>query len=97
LSKPDKDGITLRQHLEKVEEQLGRTPEALVGPEFPELLSHLWLSFVDISNRRSERKPLTYTEVKDFMQTMGEPLLPREVETIIKLDQLWLKVMDRDE
>jgi hypothetical protein len=92
----DKDGVPLRKHLEQVEKQLGRTPEALIGPEFPELLSHLWLVFVDLSNTRSDKTPLTYSEIKSYVELMNETLLPRDIELIKRLDALWLEVMSSE-
>jgi len=76
-----------------VEKQLGRTPVQLIGPEFPELLSHLWEVFVNLSNSRSDKIPLSYTEIKSYVDLMGENLLPRDIEVIKRLDQIWLKVM----
>ena len=88
--------MTQRQHLEQVEKQLGRTPAALIGPEIPELLFYLWEMFVTLSNDRSERKPLNYTEIKDYLELTGETLTPREVEIVKKLDQTWLRVMNSE-
>lgn len=65
----------------------------LIGPEFPELLSHLWETFVNLSNSRSDKIPLSYTEIKAYIDLMDENLLPRDIEVIKRLDQIWLKVM----
>jgi len=76
-----------------VEKQLGRPPASLIGPEFPELLSHLWEVFVDLSNSRSDRIPLTYSEIRAYKDLTDTPLTPRDIEVIKELDRLWLKVM----
>jgi len=76
-----------------VEKQLGRTPASLIGPEFPELLSHLWMMFIDLSNSRSDRIPLTYTEIKAYKDLTETPLSAKDIEVIKELDALWLKVM----
>ena len=97
LSKPDKNGVTQRQHYEQVEKQLGRTPAALIGPEFPELLSHLWEVFVDLSNSRSEKVPLTYSEIKAYTDLTGTSLSPKDVEVIKRLDNTWLRIMSSEQ
>ena len=80
-----------------MEKQLGRTPAALIGPEFPELLSHLWEVFVDLSNSRSGKVPLTYSEIKAYTELTDTRLPARDVEVIKKLDNTWLKVMNSEQ
>lgn len=68
-----------------------------MGPEFPELLSHLWEVFVDLSNSRSEKVPLSYSEIKDYTDLMCVKLSPKDTEVIKRLDNIWLRVMNSEQ
>ena len=97
LNKPDKDGITEREHLEQVERQIGRRPEALEPPtEFPQLMSHVWSAFCVLSNSRtagfSGPNPITYEQIKAWKELTETPIAPREVEAIKRLDAVYMGV-----
>ena len=97
LNLPDKDGITSREHLEQVERQTGRRPEALEPPtDFPMLLAHVWSAFSSLSNTRmagfSGPSPITYTEIKSWKETTQTPLDPWEVEAIKRIDVVYMGV-----
>jgi len=96
LNKPDQNGITLREHLEQVERQTGKTLEELQGPEFPFPLSNIWSAFIDLSSTRGQgfSGPLhiTYNEIKAYMELTGTELRPWEVEVIKGLDRVYMKV-----
>lgn len=95
--KPDKDGVTERQHLEQVEKQTGRRPKALNGPEFPSGLEYIWSSFFEASKGRSSGfsgpNPLSYQELESWMRLTQTPLTPRDISVIKRLDQVYMKVM----
>ena len=97
LNLPDKDGITQREHLEQVERQIGRRPEALEPPtDFPMLLSHVWSAFCSLSNSRasgfSGPSPITYTEIQSWKEATQTPLDPWEVEAIKRIDVVYMEV-----
>ena len=97
LNRPDKDGITEREHLEQVERQIGRRPEALEPPtEFPQLMSHVWSAYCRLSRRRtsgfSGPEPLNPTMVKDWLSLMEETLTSFEAEVIFLLDDIFMEV-----
>ena len=97
LNKPDKDGITERQHLEQVERQIGRRPEALEPPTvFPQSLAHVWSAFITLSNSRtagfSGPNPITYEQIKAWKELTETPIAPREVEAIKRLDAVYMGV-----
>lgn len=80
-----------------VERQTGKTPAALVSPcEFPTLLLHIWSAFISLSNSRtsgfSGPNPITYEQILAWKQVTEQPLDPREVEVIKKLDNIYLGV-----
>jgi len=97
LNKPDKDGITERQHLEQVEGQIGRRLEALESPTvFPQLLSHVWSAFCVLNNSRtagfSGPNPITYEQIKAWKELTETPVATWEVEAIIRLDTVYMGV-----
>ena len=97
LNKPDKDGITEREHLEQVERQIGRRLEALEPPtEFPMLLGHVWSAFCDLSGRRSVGfsgpNPISYEQIKAWKELTDTPIDAWEVAAIMRLDQNYMRV-----
>lgn len=97
LNRPDKDGTTEREHLEQVERQIGRRPEALEPPtEFPTLMSHVWSAFCVLSSSRtagfSGPNPITYEQIKAWKELTETPIAPREVEAIKRLDAVYMGV-----
>jgi hypothetical protein len=100
LSIPDKDGVTERQHLEEVERQSGRTPLALQGTEFPELLEYVWTAFLLLNQGRGQGfngpLPLSFQEILAWQQLTDTYLLPWEVSTIKRLDAVYLRVVAKN-
>ena len=98
LSKADQNGVTEREHLEQVERQTGKTPEPLIGPDFPQELSYIWSVFLHLSNARSVGfsgpNPLSYQEIKAWMEVTDNNLEPWEVEAIKRLDNVYMKVLN---
>ena len=94
---PDKDGVPQREHLLEVERQIGQTPLALQGPEFPELLDHVWSAFLSLNRTRGQGfsgpASITYQDIKTWQEVTGHRLLPWEVDVVIRLDTLFLKVV----
>ena len=58
----------------------------------------VWLSFIDLSNARgvgmSGPSPITYEQIKAYIDVMQTNLSPREIEVIKKLDMEYLKVLN---
>ena len=97
LNRPDKDGVTEREHLEQVERQIGRRPEALEPPtEFPQLMSHVWSAFCVLSNSRTQGfsgpNPITYEQIKAWKELTETPVAPWEIEAIKSLDTVYMGV-----
>jgi len=95
LNKTDESGTSEREHLEQVERQTGIRPKGLEGPDFPFLLSHIWSAFVACSKARtggfSGANPLTYENIKSWIELTGTPLDPREVEAVKELDVIYIR------
>ena len=62
------------------------------------MVSHIWSAFITLSNSRtagfSGPNPLTYTEIQAWMNLTNQVLSPRDIEAIIKLDFVYLKVQN---
>lgn len=95
LNAADKDGVSLKDHLEIIQEQTGVTPKELEDVPFPVLVQHIWSAFVSLSDSRSAGfsgpNALTYTEIKAWMELTNEHLSPRDIEAIKKLDTAYLR------
>lgn len=97
LSKPDQSGVTLKEHLESVERQIGFKPPELVEPfEFPSVLSKVWSAFCTLSNRRTAGdtgvQPITFEQVKAWKDLTEARVEPWELDVIFKLDDTFRKV-----
>jgi len=93
----DQSGVSEREHLEQVERQTGRRPQRLQEPEFPLPVSNVWFAFLHLNSGRSSGmslNPLSYLEIKSWMEITSTPLNAREVEALKKLDMLYLGVMN---
>lgn len=99
LQKPDKDGITKRDHLTQVAKQTGRD-ELLAGPPLPEVAAYLWETFLELHRGRSYGmgggNPLTYEGILAWCNLSGVRLSWGEVEIVKMLDAAWLKTMNGD-
>ena len=95
LNKTDESGTSEREHLEQVERQTGIRPKELEGPDFPFLLSHIWSAFIACSKARtggfSGANPLTYENIKSWIELTGTHLDPREVEAVKELDVIYIR------
>ena len=98
LAKTDQSGITERAHLEQVWKSTGKKPDKLDLPYFPSLLKYIWDSFLILSQGRqagmSGPQPLTYTDIKSWVELTGYEVTPFELEVIKKLDSTYIKVIN---
>ena len=95
LNKSGKDGISQREHLEQVQRQTGQTPKELEGTPFPTLVSHIWSAFAALSSARtngfSGPNPLSYTEIKSWVELTNASVSARDVEAIKSLDIVFIR------
>jgi len=96
LNAPEGTGVTKRDHLKQVERQLGHTPEDLKEPvKFPSLLGNVWVAFCRLSNTRSQSytgvNPINQTDIKSWMELTNTKLRPHEIDTLLRLDQTFLR------
>lgn len=77
--------------------QTGRPVEGLEPPEdFPFIIEHIWSAFIQLSQTRSAGfsgpNPITYSEIKAWMELTHTPLRSWEVEAIKRLDTAYMGV-----
>lgn len=66
-------------------------------PDYPAVVSHVMQWFWELSSRRqygaSGPCPLTFTEIKAWLELTGTLIDPREVKMLLELDSAWLQVV----
>lgn len=101
LGQREKDGATLRQHLESVARQHhGKMPEEfleLTAIPCPPLLRYLWKAFLELSGARGRGadgspEAIPYTELEAWMRLTKRSLNVWEVEVLKRLDVLFLNM-----
>lgn len=87
-------GGTLRDHLESVERQTGKTPDKLIPPDFPDAVGHLWEWFIDLDRARPSGgfgpSAISYAEIDAFARLTGAEPTPFEVDVLRALDREYL-------
>jgi hypothetical protein len=94
LSRRQKDGNTLREHLEAVEQATGQRPPELDPPPLPPECSSAWLVFGELHGRRGGNgfgpSPLDERRLLDWQALHRVELTPFEVACVFALDDAWL-------
>lgn len=89
-----KDGRTLRWHLNVVAEQTGSAPPQLAVPPIPYELLHVWAYFVQLNTKRTAgamtANPLSDEQIMAWERRHGITLSPFEGECIDALDVVYL-------
>ena len=98
----DKNGITLRAHLEQVAKATGRVPPELAdAPPFPDRFARLWEMFIELHSGRSYGMngpdALSWSDIHAWNTLTRSGLKDWEVRVIKSLDLLWLRIMREDE
>jgi len=97
LNKPEKDGISKREHYKQVEKQIGQQLEETRNPyEFPQLLTHVWSAFVMLSSARgagfSGPNPITFHEIQSYCDLTGDIISPLDVIALKRLDAEYVRI-----
>jgi hypothetical protein len=94
LDARQKDGATLREHLEKIQQQSGKTPKQLESVDRPDAALYLWEWFIDLSNGRQYGEcgamPLSYAEMQAWSNLRRIRPEAWEAEAIRRLDHAYL-------
>lgn len=92
LNARQKDGATLRQHLEMAQKS-GRACPELMQPDVPRETWYLWRWFCEISQGRQRSEilnPLSWAEIKAWAEMTNRNPNPWEVATIRAIDWEYL-------
>lgn len=94
LSKRQTDGKTLREHLESVRRQTGKTPPELEGSdEAPEMTDDWWLWWCELSGGRQQgfgASPLTWSDIVSWMRLTARRLTALDIAAIRAIDAAFL-------
>lgn len=89
-----KDGYTLREHLQGAWDQSGIKPPELDVPPLPECAAYVWEYFVELHNRRGNNGfghvPLSYSEIGWWKRLTRRSLDPWELKAILEIDAAYL-------
>jgi hypothetical protein len=74
----------------------GNTPEDLILPEFPDVALRTWGKFHTLSETRTSGMsgplPITYSEIKNWMDLSGESISVYELDLVKKIDGLFVRI-----
>jgi hypothetical protein len=92
-----KDGASLRSHLESIARQTGKKPKQLAEiPEMPSELGYIWVWFLELDAGRGGNgfglNPLSYTEIQAWAYLKRVVLAAWEVEVIKLIDSARIRV-----
>jgi hypothetical protein len=93
LNEKQKDGCTLRQHLEAVYRRTKRKPEQLEQPEIPNKAKYLLRLFVELSQGRQSgfsANPISALEIQAWLQITDRTLSNWEIQTLRAMDRAYL-------
>jgi hypothetical protein len=94
LSAIQKDGKTLREHLEAVERLTKKKPKELIEQvELPESMSEYWEWFTALNKSRSSgfgASPITYTEMVSYFSLIGIEPEKWEIDIVKMFDSIAL-------
>lgn len=99
LSSVQKDGSTLRDHLNAVEKVSGRRPPELDGPPLPECLEYIWGWFIQLHRRRGGGfgpAPISWEAIDAWARRTGADPTPLELELIDAIDCAYMEQAAKD-
>jgi hypothetical protein len=101
LDARQKDGATLRAHLEASARANGRPHHLLRGRPFPVSLSYLHTWWLELARVRGASMagiaPITYLDVDAWSRQTDQSPLPHEVDAIIAIDAEWRVAVSADD
>jgi hypothetical protein len=94
LNWPDKNGVTLREHYE----QAGWW-EKLEAPEIPEAGTQVWNWYWELDGARghsgSGTLPISFGDIKDWIELNGANPTPGEIGIIRRLDSEYMSFVNK--
>lgn len=87
------DGASLRDHLEIVEQQTGKTPDRLLVEAIPVEYSWHWQTWVSLHSGRTYGSmgavPLTWLDIDAWSRMMGVRLTQLDLLIVRIIDSVW--------
>jgi hypothetical protein len=100
MNRKGSSGVSQKDHLAQVAKVKGRMPPEMIPPEFPDVASHVWETFVQLHNGRTvgmgSPNPISWEAIQAWCNLTGIVLSPWEIETVKELDMLWLRISAKD-
>lgn len=102
LGAREKDGRTVREHLETAQRQLGRPIPELEVPPLPEACADWWSLWGEVSGGRPQAfvgvAPLGWADLAAWMDLTGrrDVLTPLDVAAIRAIDSLFVELRSED-
>ncbi len=94
LDKVQSDGVTMREHLQSIARQSGKTPQELEPVPCPDSMMPLWQMFLQLHSARSMSidgpQPISYSEIAAWNALTGQQVTPDEVAAIRAIDRAFL-------
>lgn len=93
LSAKQKDGSTLREHLESIKAQTGFSPPELENVNVSPTVMYLWTYFLQLNNARQNGmsvNPLSYSEIDSWQRLTATEISPFELSIIKALDNVFI-------
>lgn len=96
LNATEEDGQPLIDHLRKVEQQTGKTPQMLLdAPRLPAACEELWRVFSELHSCRGNNgfgpSRITYADIDAFQRVSGVKLSTWEMSAILRADAAFLE------
>jgi hypothetical protein len=95
LAKKQADGRSLRDHLESVQRQTGRTPPELVGPTLLPMCSHWWAWWHELAEGRQQGLALStfaWSEIGHWAQLTKRDIDPVDVAALRAIDRAFIEI-----
>lgn len=102
---PGSDGVALRDHIEQICRQTGKSPEELgfaaeaaedEGPDVPEEGAHLWAWFHELCGGRGNNgfgpAAISWSDMEAWARLTATPLTPYDVLTLRSMDAAFLSL-----
>jgi len=100
LQEAQKDGVSLRHHLQRVWDMTGVMPEQLEPIEVEDEVLYLWDYFTSMNQRRTSNgfgeNPISASEMKAWSELNGIPISTFEVQAIQMLELAYMRRKSHD-
>lgn len=99
LAKKQADGLSLREHLEAVQRQTGRTPPELVGPELLPACQDWWTWWHELAEGRQQGLALStfaWAEIDAWARLTRRDIGPFDIDALRAIDRAFTEANTSD-